>query len=139
MVEPAQLESTILEFRHKSFSFEGRFSHGTEPWVVFARSETESESKFRPRVVRLRVLVPVAWVHADPAGELLLLGREGAPGLSPPSGPALEVAAEPDEFEEQGIAWVRWRPLPERLLYFPAELAAELRKLPEVERLGTTA
>ncbi|MCI4363973.1 MAG: hypothetical protein L3K13_06715 [Thermoplasmata archaeon] len=138
MVEPAQLESTILEFRHKSFSFEGRLEVHDQPWVVFARSETESESKFRPRVVRLRVLVPVAWVHADPAGELLLLGREGAPGLSPPSGPALEVAAEPDEFEEQGIDWVRWRPRPERLLYMPTELAGALRKLPEVERLGTT-
>jgi hypothetical protein len=139
MVDSGQLESIILEFRHKSFSFEGRFDLGAEPWVVFARSETESESKFRPRVVRLRILVPVAWVHADPAGELLLLGRDGTPGLSPSSGPALEVAAEPDEFEEQGIAWVRWRPRPERLLYLPADSAETLRKHPEVERLGTSA
>jgi hypothetical protein len=136
VLETGVVQSTLLEFRHKSFSFEGNLAVGSEPWVVFARSETESESKFRPRVIRLRVLTPQAWLHLDPAGELLLLGSGPEPGLAGPGGPALEVAAEPDEFEEQGIAWVRWRPRVERLLYLPAEHASELRALGGVQELA---
>lgn len=136
MLERAVLESTVLEFRSKSFSFEESLRLGEREWLVFARSETESESKFRPKVIRLRVVVPAEWVFADAAGERLLLGPDGAPGALGPPAEALEVAAEPEEFTEQGIDWVRWRPRPERLLYLPRSDADALRRSEPVVRLG---
>jgi hypothetical protein len=136
VLERGVLESTVLEFRNKSFSHEQSLRFGTEEWLVFARSETESESKFRPKVLRLRVLVPAEWVYADPAGERLILGPDGGPAApTGGGGEALEVAAEPEEFTEQGIEWVRWRPHAERLLYLPAPRATELRALPAVREL----
>ncbi|HEV2449590.1 MAG TPA: hypothetical protein VGU43_04160 [Thermoplasmata archaeon] len=136
MLEPAVLESTVLEFRSKSFSHEESIRIGERDWLVFARSETESESKFRPKVLRLRVVVPADWVFADPAGERLLLGPDGSPGAMGAPTEAVEVAAEPEEFTEQGIDWVRWRPRPERLLYLPRTSADELRRSESVLRLG---
>ena len=124
MLDAADLETNVLEFVRKSFAFSRFAEIGGEELVVFQRTETESESQFRPRILRLHLAVPRAWVLMDGAGETLALARDGRTLLPRTVGEAVEAAAESSEFTEQGIEFHRL-PLKERgWLYVPEERRA---------------
>jgi hypothetical protein len=107
MVEDTDLELNVLEFLSKSFSFERSVDLDGQELAVFHRTETESESRFRPKVVRLRLIVPKAWIIYDLAADLLRLGRDGVTPGPRSAGTAVESAAERSRFDEAGIAWRR--------------------------------
>jgi hypothetical protein len=131
----ADLEMNVLEFRHRSFQFERLAEVGAEPFAVFSRTETESERQLRPKLVRLAVVVPQGWLVLDPAADLLRVSRDGrVPKVD--DGEALEVAAEPSEFEEQGLGWRRQATRPSEFVYAPAELAGRLLGPDALGRLG---
>jgi hypothetical protein len=121
----ADLEVNVLDFRHRSFQFERLVELPTGPHAVFSRTETESERQLRPRLVHLTVVVPLGWVVLDEAADALRLAREG-PARPSTEAPAVEVAAEPPEFEEDGVRWKRARAGPAGYVYAPAELAGAL-------------
>ncbi|HYB63194.1 MAG TPA: hypothetical protein VEE86_02075 [Thermoplasmata archaeon] len=106
MLTAADLEVNVLDFRHRSFQFDRRVDLGGTAYAVFSRTETESERQLRPKLVRLSVVVPLAWVVLDPASDSLRVARDGTVGRSTDAA-AVEVAAEPPEFEEDGIRWKR--------------------------------
>ncbi len=126
MVEPADLELNVLDFNRKSFSYERTVDWEGEPIALFARRETESESRFRPKVIRLRVALPVRWILYDLAADLLVPAMDGRPGAAPPKGEAVEAAAQPTRFEERGIAWRRQPEAEGGFLYVPEAWAARL-------------
>lgn len=122
MLTEADLEINVLEFRQRSFQFERRVDVGGREIACFRRTETESESQFRPRLVHLCLLVPLGWVVHDEPNDVLLIARDGA---TPPvrlAEPVVEVGAEPVEFREQGIAWSRVSGPAGSLVYAPSEL-----------------
>jgi hypothetical protein len=126
VLTPGELEVNVLEFRQRSFQFERAASVAGQEVAVFSRTETETESQFRPKLVHLRVLVPLEWVLYDEPNDLLLIARDGT---TPPvrlAEPVVEVGAERTEFQEQGIAWKRVGGPGGTLLYAPAELAESL-------------
>jgi len=122
----SDLEINVLEFRQRSFSFDHLAAVGGTDYAVFARTETESESQFRPRLVHLRVVVPQGWVVYDEEQDVLLLARDGATKPVRLTEPVVEVGAEPAEFHEQGIAWKRSPGAAGTLVYVPEELAPAL-------------
>ena len=135
MLTTADLETNVLEFRHRAFQFERLATVDDEPFAVFSRTETESERQLRPKLVRLAVVVPQGWLVLDGEADLLRVSRDGRlPTVD--DGSALEVAAEPSEFEEQGIAWRRQAPRPSAFVYAPTELAGRLLRPEALERLG---
>ncbi|MFI5414820.1 MAG: hypothetical protein ACHQ16_04035, partial [Candidatus Lutacidiplasmatales archaeon] len=77
MVDEADLETNVLEFVLKSFQFDRTETVGDTEFAVFHRTETESESKFRPKLVKLVVAVPKEWVVHDLASDLLLIASDG--------------------------------------------------------------
>jgi hypothetical protein len=107
MVDEADLETNVLEFVLKSFQFDRTERVGDVEYAVFHRTETESESKFRPKLVKLVVAVPKEWVVHDLASDLLLIASDGVHPGHRGSGNAVEAAAEKSEFSEQGVDWVR--------------------------------
>ena len=126
VLDESDLEVNVLEFRQRSFQFERLVEHEGKEYAVFSRTETESESQFRPRLVHLRVIVPRSWIVYDEPNDILLLARDGS--TIPPrlTESVTEVGADPTEFQEQGIDWKR-EPGPGGLLvYAPEELAKEL-------------
>ena len=126
MLDQSDLEINVLEFRQRSFQFERFVEHEGREYAVFARTETESESQFRPRLLHLRVIVPRAWVVYDEPNDVLLLARDGATVPLRVVESVMEVGADPTEFTEQGIDWRR-APGPNGLLvYAPEELASQL-------------
>jgi hypothetical protein len=126
VLDPSDLEINVLEFRQRSFQFERLVEHEGREYAVFARTETESESQFRPRLLHLRVIVPRAWVVYDEPNDVLLLARDGATVPLRLVESVTEVGADPSEFTEQGIDWRR-APGPNGLwVYAPEELAKEL-------------
>jgi hypothetical protein len=129
VLDEATLAVNLLRFREKTFAYERRARMDETDFALFARTETESESRLRPKLVRLRVAVPLEWVRLDEAAETLVIGREGAstPGAPRSRGAsAQESAAEPPEFREQGIEWRRRELGALRYLYAPAEFAARV-------------
>jgi hypothetical protein len=126
VLEEADLEVNILEFHGKNFAFEHLASLAEEEYVIFTRTETESESKLRPKLVRLRVVVPRRWVLYDLAADLLVLGRDGKTPGARSTEAAIEAAAEKAEFKEQGIAWRRSKLADGGFVYVPEELAGPL-------------
>jgi hypothetical protein len=121
VLDLADLEVNVLEFRQRSFSFERLATVGDEEYVVFSRTETESESQFRPRLVHLLLAVPRSWVVLDEPNDCLRVARDGA--TAPPRliETVIEVGAEPAQFKEQGIEWTRTILAPGRMLYAPGE------------------
>ena len=107
MVDEADLETNVLEFVLKSFQFDRTETVGATEFAVFHRTETESESKFRPKLVKLVVAVPKEWVVHDLASDLLLIASDGVHPGHRGTGSAVEAAAEKTEFSEQGVDWVR--------------------------------
>jgi hypothetical protein len=107
VVDEADLETNVLEFVLKSFQYDRTDTVGGIDYAVFHRTETESESKFRPKLVKLVVAVPREWVVHDLASDLLLIASDGLHPGHRGSGSAMEAAAEKTEFPEQGVDWVR--------------------------------
>lgn len=134
-MELAELETNVLEFQHKSFSFERVATLDGTELAVFSRRETETESKFRPKVIRLFVVVPIAQVVYDLAADLLLIAPDGATPGPRGVGVAAEAAAGTTEFNEQGLAWRRVA-VPSGLAYSPAVLAPALERPVSLAALG---
>jgi hypothetical protein len=135
MVELTELEGNVLEFVHKSFAFSQTAAIDGHELATFHRTETESESQFRPRLLRLFLVVPKDWVIYDLAADLLVLGRDGHTPGHRTGGTAVEAAAETREFQEQGIDFRRF-PLPEGWLYVPVEWADRVVAPDSVAALG---
>jgi hypothetical protein len=136
VVEEAELETNVLEFTHKSFAYERTVEvEGTEI-ALFRRTETESERKFRPKLVHLTVALPRAWIVADlTADKLVARAAEGTPSPSS-AGSAVEAAAQPSRFAEGGIAWVRHALADGGLLFVPEAWAGRLLGPAGLERIG---
>ena len=126
MLDQSDLEINVLEFRQRSFQFDRLVEHEGREYAVFSRTETESESQFRPRLVHLRVVVPRAWVVYDEPNDVLLLARDGATVPVRMVESVTEVGADPSEFTEQGIDWRRVPGPGGLLVYAPEELEREL-------------
>jgi len=122
----ADLEVNVLEFRQRSFQYERRAELDGTEFAVFSRTETESESQFRPRLVRLAVVVPMAWVLVDEVGDVLALARDGVTVPVHKAEAVVEVGAERTEFEEQGIGWKRATAGSGTFVYAPTDLSAKL-------------
>jgi hypothetical protein len=119
----ADLEINVLEFRQRAFQFERLGDYEGTDFAVFSRTETESESQFRPRLVHLKLIVPQAWVVYDEANDLLALAKDGTTLPVRLTEPVVEVGAERPEFGEQGIAWRRVVGPAGSLVYAPVEFA----------------
>lgn len=118
MLDTATLEAAVLEFRHKSFSFERAATVDGVEYAVFARRETETESKLRPKVIRLVVVVPRdRLVYEEETGSLWISPDGVLPGPRE-GGSAQEAAAEAPEFREQGLEFRR-RPVAGGVAYLP--------------------
>jgi hypothetical protein len=126
VLDQSDLEVNVLEFRQRSFQFERLAEHGGHEYAVFSRTETESESQFRPRLVHLRLLVPREWVVYDEPNDVLLLSRDGKTVPVRMVESVTEVGADPSEFTEQGIDWRRVSGPGGLLVYGPEELEKEL-------------
>jgi hypothetical protein len=122
----SDLEINVLEFRQRSFQFDRIASFDGEEYAVFSRTETESESQFRPRLVHLHLVVPLAWVVLDEANDSLRIARDGA--TAPPHliETVIEVGAEPPQFKEQGIEWTRASGPGGAHYYAPADRSSRL-------------
>jgi hypothetical protein len=120
------LEVNVLEFRQRSFQFQRIATVADQEIAVFSRTETESESQFRPKLIHLHLLVPVAWVLLDEPNDVLLLARDGATVPVRLTEQVVEVGADRPEFDEQGIAWKRAAGPSGAFVYAPAELAGAL-------------
>lgn len=124
MLSASDLEVNVLEFRGRTFQFDRFASLGGTEFAVFSRTETESESKFRPRLVHLKLAVPRPWVRLDEGTGDLRIYRDG-PGLAMvPDEPVVEVGAERTEFREHGVDWRRADGPAGALVYAPTEFAA---------------
>ncbi|MGD0249664.1 MAG: hypothetical protein ABSB97_02065 [Thermoplasmata archaeon] len=123
MLTAADLEINILEFRQRAFQFERLADFQGTDYAVFSRTETESESQFRPRLVHLKLIVPQAWVVYDEANDLLAVAEDGKTLPVRLTEPVVEVGAERPEFQEQGIAWRRAVGPSGSFAYAPAEVA----------------
>ena len=126
MLDQSDLEINVLEFRQRSFQFDHLVERGGREYAVFSRTETESESQFRPRLLHLRVVVPRGWVVYDEPNDVLLLARDGVSLPLRVVESVTEVGADPSEFAEQGIDWRRVPGPNGVLVYAPEELAEEL-------------
>ncbi len=107
VIDDAALEMNVLTFREKSFSFERAERAGETEYLVFVRTEVESESRFRPKLVKLKVLVPREKVLGDLASDTLVLAPDGQTPGPRSTGTAQEVSADESEFREQGIHFRR--------------------------------
>jgi hypothetical protein len=123
MLTAADLEVNVLEFRQRSFQFERLAEVAGEPVALFRRTETENERQLRPRLVQLTLVSPLAWVTLDPTADVLRTGS----GPAEPDSSAVEVAAEPTEFEADGHRWRRTALGEHGFLYAPVELLPALR------------
>lgn len=126
MLTPSDLEVNVLEFRQRSFQFQRIASVADREIALFSRTETETESQFRPKLIHLYLLLPQEWVVLDEPNDVLLIARDGA---TPPvrlSEQVVEVGAERTEFQEQGIPWKRVGGPSGAFVYAPAELADRL-------------
>ncbi|MCI4350198.1 MAG: hypothetical protein L3K15_01615 [Thermoplasmata archaeon] len=126
MVDDADLETHLFDFMLKTFAFARTARVDAHELVVFERTETESESQFRPKLVKLRVAVPRAWILYDLAGDALVIAKDGKTAGSRPTGTARETAGGTTEFEEQGVRWKRVKFPDGSYLYAPSELSPTL-------------
>jgi hypothetical protein len=135
VIELTDLELNVLEFVHKSFSFDRMATVDGREVAVFHRTETENESAFRPKVIRLELAVPREWIVYDLAADLLVLGQDGRLPGPRSAGTAQEVGAETSEFREQGIAFTR-RSAGGRLFYVPTEFLSSWTSPDGLRTLG---
>jgi hypothetical protein len=130
------LEVNVLDFRQRSFQFERLASVDGTEFAVFSRTETESESKFRPRLVHLKLAVPLAWILLDETTDALRISRDGRGLPMVPADAVVEVGAERPEFREQGVEWRRAAGPSGSLVYAPEEFAGRLLTPEGFGRLG---
>lgn len=126
MIDETELSINLLEFRQKSFQFDRLVTVGEHAYALFLRTETESESQLRPKLVHLTVVVPHEWIVYDPELDLLRLAEDGVHLAARIPGEAMESAAEPSEFTEQGTAWKRVEGPTHIYRYLPASRFSEL-------------
>ncbi len=126
VLDESDLEVNVLEFRQRSFQFDRLVEHEGQEYAVYSRTETESESQFRPRLVHLRIVVPRGWVVFDEPNDVLLLARDGTTIPARLVESITEVGADPSEFTEQGIDWKRVPGPGGLLVYAPEELETVL-------------
>jgi hypothetical protein len=126
VLDESDLEINVLEFRQRTFQFDRLVELGGPEYAVFSRTETESESQFRPRLVHLRLIVPRAWIVYDEPEDVLRVARDGTTIPAHPAEAVIEIRAESSEFSEQGIDWRRAEGPGGVLAYAPEELADEL-------------
>ena len=119
MVDDAALEMNVLSFREKSFSYERTLPFEGVDYAIFHRTEVESESRFRPKLVRLTLAIPRDLLLGDLASETLVIAPDGRTPGPRRAAAAQEVEAEASEFREQGIEFVRHRRPDGRLVYLP--------------------
>ncbi len=117
------LEVNVLEFRQRSFQFQRLATVDDRTVAWFSRTETETESRFRPNLIHLHLLLPVEWVVLDEPNDVLLLSRDGVTLPVRLSEQVVEIGAERPEFDEQGIPFRRSRGPSGSFVYAPAELA----------------
>lgn len=136
MLTASDLEVNVLDFRQRSYQFERLATVGGTEFAVFSRTETESESKFRPHLVHLKLVVPLPWILLDETVDALRVSKDGL-GLPMASVDAVvEVGAERPEFREQGVEWRRSDGPGGTLVYAPAEYAPNLLTLAGYSALG---
>lgn len=135
MVEAADLEVNVLEFLHKSFSFERLATLDGEELAVFHRRETESESKLRPKILRLFVVIPRPNLVLDTDEGLLRITSDGVTPGPRGKGSAREAAADPTDFAEQGMEWHRTS-VPLGIAYVPRARSADLSRPTALSVLG---
>ena len=126
MVDDETLSMNVLQFAGKSFDYDSTVPVAGFEYAIFGRTETETEAKLRPELVRMRVVVPREWVRYEEASDTLMLL---APGGT--AGPARHRAAgatmlEPEEFRDQGIDWHRLAFAGRHALYLPRSEEARL-------------
>lgn len=126
MLSVADLEINILEFRQRAFQFERVADFDGTDYAVFSRTETESESQFRPKLVHLKLVVPHTWLVYDEPNDLLAISRDGTTVPPRLSEPVVEVRAERTDFSEQGTEWRRARAPSGALVYAPADRASAI-------------
>lgn len=119
MLEAGDLEANLLEFRHKSFQFARLVESGGREFALFERTETESESRLRPRLVHLWVVVPRRSIVYDMAADLLYLSIDGVRPGPAEAGSAIESAAEAAEYRERGLEFRRVTLGPDAYLDLP--------------------
>ncbi|MHB8351584.1 MAG: hypothetical protein ACYDFT_02670 [Thermoplasmata archaeon] len=125
MIDESVLSVNLLTFRKKSFGFLRLLARGAHGYAVFHRTETETESKLRPKLLGLWVLCPTEWLLYDEPTDGLLIGADGVvPGPELP-GTALETASEAERFLEQGLRWIRRPWGADRFVYIPEAREAE--------------
>ncbi len=138
MLTASDLEINVLEFRQRSFQFERLADYEGTDYAVFSRTETESESQFRPRLVHLKLVVPQAWVVYDEPNDLLAMAKDGVTVPVRLTEPVVEVGAERREFREQGIDWRRGDGPGGILVYVPEEHATQVLTPDGLAALGLT-
>jgi hypothetical protein len=126
VVDDEILSLNVLQFAGKSFDYDSTVTVAGSEYAIFARTETETEAKLRPELVRMRVVVPRAWVQYEEASDTLQLVVPGSP-----AGPSRRRAAgatmlEPEEFRDQGIDWHRLTLAGNHRLYLPKAEEARL-------------
>jgi hypothetical protein len=136
VLDDADLETNVLEFAVKSFSYERTVEIDGIALALFHRRETETESQFRPKVIDLWIAFPRTWVIYDLAADLLRLGRDGHTPGPRLSGTAVEAAAQASQFDEQGISWRRAPVKSGGFLYAPRDLADRLASKEGLRALG---
>jgi hypothetical protein len=119
VVDDETLSLNVLQFAGKSFDYDSTVAVAGIEYAIFGRTETETEAKLRPKLVRMRVVVPREWVRYEEAADTLMLL---APGGT--AGPQRHRAAgttmlEPEEFRDQGIDWHRLTLDGDHRLYLP--------------------
>jgi hypothetical protein len=126
VLDEATISVNLLTFRQKSFAFDRSAEVGGRSYAIFARTETESESKLRPKLLRLHVTVPTEWLIYDEPSDALEIGTDGHTPGPRGTGIALEAGVEGERFDEQGAPWIRRLLGPLSVLYVPAAREGEL-------------
>jgi hypothetical protein len=122
----SDLEINVLEFRQRSFQFERLASLEGTDFAVFSRTETESESQFRPRLLHLKLVVPSEWLVYDEPNDLLAIAKDGRTVPTRLTEPVVEVRADRPEFREQGVDWKRADGPSGSLVFVPVEHAGRV-------------
>jgi hypothetical protein len=139
VLDEATLEVNVLSFLGKSFSYDRSAEIEGRPFSVFYRTETESESRFRPQLVHIKVVVPREWVVARESEQELLLARDGQLPAIRTVTEATESGTVKSRFEEQGIAFRREILSPGTHVYVPDEVASAVLSSAGKSSLGLGA
>jgi hypothetical protein len=121
MLDEAALASNILSFVQKNFGFSQLARVGEHEYAVFQRTETESEAKFRPRLIELFLVVPLEWIRLDEEKDSLEIRIGSTVEESGTPGTAQDIEHEKPEFAAHGATWTRVKVADARWAYLPSE------------------